>query len=328
MSESFYINGNFTKSIEAYFDFLSDTLDVPKVYKYFKNETIVSDGFKLHLDVYTYHPKSPTIVFIPGTGTYAMCYAEVLYKLGEEGYNIIGVDPRGHGRSEGPRGDYTIEEIMTDVQNVISFAIEKFNKRVTVMGCSQGGIAAFYLAAKEERIQTVVCQNFADLSSHETFQLTRHPNLSRFIRPFISGYTGSLSSVQIPISFYLDLESIKIKYFGNARNFLERDPLALQTISLRALRSLSSSPIPKPVEQITTPVMVFQGTEDTIFPVDYTQKIYHRLTNKKHFELFEGLSHAILTENVDTVLPSILDWLKSIYSRKRKIVDFLHLSKK
>lgn len=59
--------------------------------------------------------------------------------------------------------------------------------------------------------------------------------------------------------------------------------------------------------------MVITGTADTIFPVSYTQWLYDKLTCKKRLQLYEGLDHAMLHENVDTVLPPVLEWLNEMH---------------
>jgi pimeloyl-ACP methyl ester carboxylesterase len=59
--------------------------------------------------------------------------------------------------------------------------------------------------------------------------------------------------------------------------------------------------------------MVLQGTNDSIFPVSYTQAIYDKLTCKKKFTLFPGKSHAVLHEDIDTVVPELTSWLQEIY---------------
>lgn len=300
-------------TLHQYFDYIAETLGFPRVHEYFKSDTVISDGLKLHVDVFEYDKQAPTIVFIPGTAIYGLCYGEILYKLAQTGYNIVSLDPRGHGQSEGPRGDYTIEEIMTDAQNAITYAIERFNNKVSLMGSSQGGIVAFYLAAKDERLNSVICQNFADLTSEDTLQLARHPRLFKYIKGMMVKYGHHLPNLQIPVSSYIDMEKIPVNYFGNAKAFMDSDPLCLKTISLRALQSLAHTEMPKPVEQITVPVMVLQGTADSIFPVSYTQKIYDRINTLKKFSLFPDKSHAILHEDTDEVLPAITDWLKQIY---------------
>jgi alpha-beta hydrolase superfamily lysophospholipase len=303
--------------VSDYFDYMAETLGYPPYHRYFKSETVVSDGLKLHLDVYEHDKKAPTVVFVPGTAIYALCYAEMLYKLGQAGYNVIGLDPRGHGQSEGNRGDYTIPELMTDVENTISYAIERFNKKVSLMGSSQGGIVSFYMAAKDNRINSVICQNFADLMGEETTQLTRHPRLFKYLRLLIGGKAGELiPNAMIPMAAYIDLDSIPVKYFGSIRQFIENDPLALKNISIRALQSLGATPLAKPIDQITVPVMVFQGDADTIFSVDYTKKIYDQLTCKKSMIVFHDMTHALMSENVDDILPDILAWLAGIYNKK------------
>lgn len=299
-------------SVREYFEFITHELGYPPLYKYFTEDQLESEDNRLHVDIYEVGKEAPTIVFVPGTAIYALCYGEFLYKLGQSGYNIIGLDPRGHGRSEGERGDYSIEELMTDIGNTVTYAINRFNDKVSLIGSSQGGILSFYMAAKDERIKSVVCQNIADLASPETLKLVKYPSITRMLKPFIMNLGNGKS--QIPVTSYIDLDKIKVRYFGTAKKFMETDPLVLKTISLRALRSLASAPVPKPVEEIKVPVMVISGTADTIFPVNYTQWLFDKLTCKKRLQLYEGLDHAMLHENVDVVLPAVLEWLREIYS--------------
>jgi alpha-beta hydrolase superfamily lysophospholipase len=303
--------------IYDYFDYMADTLGYPPYHRYFKSETVMSDGLKLHIDVYEQDKKAPTIVFVPGTAIYALCYAEMMYRLGEAGYNVIGLDPRGHGQSEGPRGDYTIPELMRDVENTIDYAIKRFGKKVTLMGSSQGGIISFYLAAKDERIDSVICQNFADLTGDETTKLTRHPVLFKYMRMLISNSKAGdlIPNAMIPMSAYIDLDSIQVRYFGTVKRFVDNDPLAVKNISVRALQSLGQTAMEKPIDKIKVPVMVFQGDKDTIFPVVYTKKLYDKLTCKKKMIVFPGMTHALMNENVDEILPDILAWLDDIYAK-------------
>lgn len=301
------------KDLDQYFEYVSNTMGFPKLHEEFEHAEVISDGLRLHVDVLEHSPEAPTVVFIPGTAIYAMCYAEFLYKLGEQGFNIVGLDPRGHGRSEGTRGDYSIEELMRDAEVAVEYAIKRFGPNVSLMGSSQGGIVAFYLAAKGIPVKSVICQNFADLTSPASTQLTRFPRLSRYMKPLLVKFGSIAPSTMIPVGIYLDLETIKVKYFGNAKNFMNMDPLALHSVSFRALTSLATTEIPAPVESINIPVMVFQGTADSIFPVDYTRDIFDRLTCKKRFRLFHGLDHAIMVEDADAILMPIAEWLKEVH---------------
>ena len=207
-----------------------------------------------------------------------------------------------------------MDELMRDTQQAITYAIKRFNDKVSLFGSSQGGIVAFYLAAKEDRIDSVICQNFADLTDSETVNLARYPNLAKAIKPLLVGFGDTLfGETQVPVSVYLDLEKIKIQRFGTAKEFISSDPLALDSVSIRALRSLTNTALPRKISEIEVPVMVFQGTADSIFPVEYTQAIFDRLTCKKHFEIFEGMNHALVIDNVEEVIIPIVKWLRGIY---------------
>ena len=96
---------HYFESTEEYFQFMIDELGFPNILHFFESELIQSDGLKINVDVHTHHKDAPTIVFAPGTSVYGLCYAEILYELGKEGYNIVTLDPRGHGRSEGDDDD-------------------------------------------------------------------------------------------------------------------------------------------------------------------------------------------------------------------------------
>lgn len=300
--------------IEAYFLRTAEKMKMPPLFRHFKTEYVQSDGFRLHLDVFESEKDNPVVIFIPGTSTYSMCFVELLFKLGNKGYNVIGFDIRGHGRSEGKRGDYTFQEILNDTMAVIHYAAKRFNENITVFGCSQGGIAAFYLAAMEPPfVKSVLCQNVADLCGSGLERLSRYPSLTKHGTPALRAASKIFPRLPVPITFYLDLAKEKLTHFGDFKQFIYQDPLALRSVRLRALASLVSTPLPKPIEEIKIPVMILHGTADLIFPVTYSRKIYQKLNCKKKLQLYKGLHHSMLVENVDEILPDVVDWLNEIH---------------
>lgn len=313
MIEEIKYKGRKFSSPQEYFQFMIDELGFPDILHYFESELIDSGNLKLNVDIHTVDKDAPTLVFVPGTSVYGLCYAELLYEIGHRGYNIVAMDPRGHGRSEGSRGDYTIKELMKDVKNVVKFAKAKFNNKVSLMGSSQGGIVCFYLAAQDIEVDSIICQNFADLQWSETHTIARYPKLAKIGQPLIKFAGSLLPNVKVSTLSYLDLKSIKIKYFGNLHNFIVDDPFAITKISLRAAKSLVKAKMAKPVEEIKTPIFVFQGTSDIVFPVVYTQKLYERLTCPKQIKLYESCDHAIMVENVDLIKDDIVAWLDGFY---------------
>lgn len=303
------------KKLPAYFDWVADIFNYPHFHREFETDTVKSDNVKLHLDVLTADKNAPTVIVMPGTAIYALCHAELMYKIYQQGYNVVGFDPRGHGQSTGERGDYSAQELMIDAGNVISYAIQRFNAKVNLFGSSQGGIIALYMAAKDERLDSVICHTFADLSDDSAIRLTRHPRLFKYLKTVLAPAGKLVPMAHVPVNAYIDIESIPVRHFGNLMNFIEQDPLALKYITLRALQSLSGVVPAKPFEKITTPVLMFQGDNDSIFPVKYTESLFNRLTCKKQIKIFKGRAHSIITENVDEIMPTITKWLEEIYKK-------------
>jgi alpha-beta hydrolase superfamily lysophospholipase len=270
-----------------------------------------ANGIKLHLDVFAVGKNAPTVVFIPGTSVYTKMYIEFMYKMYIQGYNVVGFDPRGHGLSSGLRGDYTINEIVDDTLAVVKYARERFGGKVALVGSSQGGMVAFYAAARDNSIAAAVCHNFADLNGKDNLVLSQiRPPL--FMVPLAEFMTGLYKNFSVPVSFYLDLSKEKAKDGTDASTLINNNPIAVKWITFRALGSLMHTDLAKPVEKITVPIMLIQAEKDTIFPNDYVENIFNRLTCKKKYLFFKNTEHLVMTNNVDEVVPPIAKWLKEV----------------
>jgi pimeloyl-ACP methyl ester carboxylesterase len=270
-----------------------------------------ANGFKLHLDVFSAGKNAPTVVFIPGTSVYARFYIEVMYKIFKQGFNVVGFDPRGHGLSSGTRGDYTVNEIVDDTLAVVKYARERFGGKVAIAGSSQGGIVAFYAAARDNSIAAAVCHNLADLNGKDNLALSQlRPPL--FMVPLAEFLANVYKSYAIPISLYLDLSREKSKSGTEASTLFKNDPMTFKWISIRALGSLMHTDLAQPVEKITVPIMLIQAENDTIFPNKYVDDIFKRLTYKKKYLFFKNTEHLVMTNNVDEVVPPIAAWLKEV----------------
>jgi pimeloyl-ACP methyl ester carboxylesterase len=186
---------------------------------------------------------------------------------------------------------------------------------VFLAGSSQGGMVAFYTAAGNNRLRGAVCHNIADLADPDSVRLTSNPTLSRAVKPLLGPLARLLPDFPVPISLYLDLAQEKTKFFGDARKFIDQDPLALKSISLKAMASLANTPLPVAIEKIPTPIMVLHGEKDLIFPLDYVEKIYRRLPEPKRFYLAKGRPHLLLIDYVDEVLPPVEGWMREMMAK-------------
>lgn len=277
----------------------------------FTETSVEANGIKLHLDVFSKGQSLPTVVFIPGTSVYSKFYIEIMYKMYLRGFNVVGFDPRGHGLSSGLRGDYTINEIVDDTLAVVKFARERFGGPVAVVGSSQGGIAAFYAAARDDSLAAAVCHNLADLNGKDNLILSQF-RPPEFMVPLAQFLAGLYQHFSVPVFLYLDLTRERTRTGTDVKTLIENNPVTVKWITIRALGSLMKTDLAKPVEKINVPVMLVHAENDTIFPRAYVEDIFNRLTCPKKYLFFKNTEHLVMTNNVDEVVPPIDAWLREI----------------
>ncbi|MFW6113374.1 MAG: alpha/beta hydrolase [Actinomycetota bacterium] len=264
-------------------------------------------------------PGEPVMVFVPGTSVYALLYTEYMYKLSRQGFNVVGMDPRGHGMSTGRRGVYTLGELVDDVVAVIDHAINIYGDNVAVSGSSQGGMVALYCAATEPRLKAAVCHNIIAPDEPDNDRMTRWPGIFRPLMPFLERLRPLMDSpvgkLMTPVSLYLDLKAETSRLIPDVGRFLKEDPLVANAVSLSALHSLASTPLAGKVEEIETPVMVIHAGRDNIFPEDYVRRVYDRLTCEKELLYLAKAPHLLMTDYVDEILPPISSWLRRMMER-------------
>jgi pimeloyl-ACP methyl ester carboxylesterase len=300
--------------LRQHFKEISARRGAPDYFDRFEKGRVVSDGLALHMDIIEVDRGRPTLVFMPGTNAYAMLYGDFLTALADRGYNIVAFDPRGHGRSEGARGSYTLSELVTDMRSVLSYARERFGDPVVAAGSSQGGITAFYLAATAAPVAGVICHNAADLRDPDSVRLTRFPRTGGLLRPVLQRLARIFPELPVPMTAYIDLQLEPVRNMGTARDVLYWDPLLVPFVRLKTLASLGAEQLARPVEEIDIPVMLLQAERDTIFPTDYIEKIHARLNCEKSLKVYPGLPHYMIVDHVDQILDDVVEWMEHVCS--------------
>jgi alpha-beta hydrolase superfamily lysophospholipase len=280
--------------------------DVP--FDRFEQAGVENDGNRLHLDVIEVAKGRPAVVFVPGTSVYGLTFGNFLSALADARINVVSFDPRGHGRSGGLAGSFTIGEIVSDARAAIAYAKARFGGPVFIAGSSQGGIVALYTAATDADLAGAICHNAADLGDPENIRHMARPKLARLMRAAVLAIGRVAPNLPISVERYYALLS---KGNAEVKARMKADPLTLKVIRPRALASLASEKMSRPIEAITTPVMMILGSEDEIFPQDRQTALFDRLNCEKQLRIYPGYGHFLVTENVDVILPVIAAWIES-----------------
>jgi alpha-beta hydrolase superfamily lysophospholipase len=102
------------------------------------------DGQRLHLQAWPApdHPQG-TVLIAHGLGEHIGRYAHVAAHLNRAGWNVVGYDHRGHGRSDGPKGKInTADDLLRDLAQVIDHVRAQHPGRLVLLGHSMGGLIA------------------------------------------------------------------------------------------------------------------------------------------------------------------------------------------
>ncbi|MCK9688765.1 alpha/beta hydrolase [Scleromatobacter humisilvae] len=108
------------------------------------NPVITDDGLALHLRVWPAANASRGVaVLVHGLGEHIDRYDHVARRLNGLGFDVVGYDHRGHGRSPGQRGGMPADEsLCADLGRVLYAARESFPGPLVLIGHSLGGLIA------------------------------------------------------------------------------------------------------------------------------------------------------------------------------------------
>lgn len=107
------------------------------------------DGLQLHLRHWPApQPARGQVLIVHGLGEHIERYAHVAVALNAAGWDVHGWDHRGHGRSDGKRGDIPDHDaLLRDTAHVID-AVRRPGARFVLLGHSLGGAVAARFAAE------------------------------------------------------------------------------------------------------------------------------------------------------------------------------------
>jgi alpha-beta hydrolase superfamily lysophospholipase len=108
-----------------------------------------ADGLKLHLQAWPAPSANGTVLIVHGLGEHIARYAHVAAHLNGWGWNVVGYDHRGHGRSEGDKGRLnTRHDLLLDLATVIDAVRKQHPGPLVLLGHSMGGLIAARFVAE------------------------------------------------------------------------------------------------------------------------------------------------------------------------------------
>jgi alpha-beta hydrolase superfamily lysophospholipase len=276
---------------------------------------IVSRGAPIAVSVWRPAAPRQAVVFVPGTGVHPLFYEEFLDALAGAGRVVVGVHPRGHGKSPRVPGVLRWGDLVSNAVDASAWAAEAFGLPVVLIGSSQGSLVALLATAEGAPVQGVIAHNVFDPNDPDAAMVTRFGafrGAQRQARRALSSAAGLVPRLPVPITGYLDPDRV----FGATwtRELFDVDPLVLRSYPLRFLADLVSVDTRGLYDgSLTVPVMVLAARADPLFPLDGIRAVVQRLqAPSMDLVVLDTDCHLVLNEALDLALPPVLAGLEDL----------------
>jgi pimeloyl-ACP methyl ester carboxylesterase len=217
------------------------------------------DGIRLHSWLFRSPTAKASVIVLHGHGGNKHTLLPLAHFLYPR-YNVLLLDHRGHGESDGMRTTIGYEERL-DVHGAVDLLLERGLGPVGIYGMSMGGATAILAAAEDPRIAAVAADSpYARLrwAVQQSAVLRGYPS---FLTPALA-YLGCLTT------------SLHLRYRMQAF-----DPVEV-------------------VDRIAPrPLLLMHGVEDEIVPVASAHALYQRAGEPKELWLINGLKHCRALED-------------------------------
>jgi len=274
-------------------------IDVKKLREEFKEPYEVvttSDGITLFLRKWeSQSPSNKVILILHGITAHSGPYEMFANAISKTGFTAVGLDLRGHGLSDGIRGDYPSKErLINDLVETIVYLKKKYST-LLLFGHSLGVLTALITKKNsKEKIDGLIL-----LSAGKT------------VNPGVYKNPSVLQKLKILVSSIFRPSKPVINYYREGISGLD-DPLFNFNYTLRFMRLVSFQDLDFS-EEIECPVILGVGEHDEIFSVESAQSLLDEIPSKdKKFFIMTGAKHAV--EFSDDVFKEIKSWLSAKFS--------------
>lgn len=242
--------------LTPYTEILNTGMEFIKNTEHTRYETVSFDGLKLSSRYYDRNSEKTIILFHGYRSSAAhdfSCAVEMYYNMG---FNILLVDQRSHGLSEGKLITFGVKE-SKDVITWIDFLNAKFSpKKIVLSGLSMGATTVL-LALKYEMPQNVKCV-IADCGFTSPVDIIKKVARQGF---------------KIDASFYIPIMDFMCKIFGK--------------FSIKNVSTVDT------IKNTNMPIMLIHGTNDNFVPCEMSKTAFKSANENSKLVLVDGADHGI-----------------------------------
>ncbi len=278
---------------------------VSSTYQNHRDKIITDDGLRLFTQSWVPPKPQKHLIIHHGFGEHSDRYGNVLDVLDGQKIAVYSFDARGHGRSQGKKGDSPgIFRYVRDLEQFLLHLKEKWGiRKPFLLGHSMGGLVAASFATTQ-------------LNQWEIAGLLLSaPGLKVKLTPAmqIKKAAGQfLSFVKDDLIMEAGLDENFISHDEAVKKAYHSDPLVHGKVSVRMALSLpeAGDEVLRRASKVRLPVWIGHGSDDEIASVDGSMEFYERISSvDRSLQIYEGLYHEIFNEIRREPLEDLRNWL-------------------
>ncbi|KGI62182.1 alpha/beta hydrolase [Enterobacter asburiae] len=231
-----------------------------------------------------------------------------------EGYRVIAIDRRGHGRSDQVSEGHDMDHYAADASAVV----ESLDLRNAVhVGHSTGGGQVARYVAQYGQPQGRVAKAVL-VSAVPPLMVKTDTNPGGTPIDVFDGFRKALAANRA--QFYLDVASGPFYGFnregaevsqGTIQNWWRQGMIGSAKAHYEGIKAFSETDQTEDLKTITVPVLVMQGDDDQVVPYKNAALLQDKLLANSVLKIYPGFPHGMHTTHADTINADILAFIRS-----------------
>ncbi|HBR4303207.1 TPA: alpha/beta hydrolase [Klebsiella pneumoniae] len=231
-----------------------------------------------------------------------------------EGFRVIAIDRRGHGRSDQVSEGHDMDHYAADVSAVVEH-LDLLNA-VHVGHSTGGGQVARYVARygqPQGRVAKAVL-----ISAVPPLMVKTEQNPGGTPIEVFDGFRKALAANRA--QFYLDVASGPFYGFnrdgaeisqGTIQNWWRQGMIGSAKAHYEGIKAFSETDQTEDLKSITLPVLVMQGDDDQVVPYKNAAILQDKLLPNSQLKIYPGFPHGMHTSHADTINADLLAFIRA-----------------
>lgn len=270
------------------------------------------DGVNIFYKDWGSHDAQP-IVFHHGWPLSADDWDNQMLFFLAQGYRVVAIDRRGHGRSDQVSDGHDMDHYAADVDAVVK-SLDLQN--AIHIGHSTGGGQVARYVAKYGQPQGRVAKAVL-ISSVPPLMVKTENNPEGTPVSVFDEFRKSLAANRS--QFYFDVAGGPFYGFnrsgadvsqGTITNWWRQGMMGSAKAHYEGIKAFSETDQTEDLKALTVPVLVMQGDDDQVVPYKNAALLQSKLIKNNELKIYEGFPHGMHTSHADVINKDILAFIK------------------